>query len=279
MNMFAAGIDAKTLGNKMYNLRNEHDLNQREFAELLDVHFSCISRWERGMAVPYKRTVEKMADLFCVRFEDLVDNNSEYYHGEFHPKKTPVVPEKDASELMEVTAENVKKLFPNCRLVPPAELKHEEPTIKDSGNRQSFETGAVRDIQEGKGLPSAMPLDIIGKLYVDDILVNLGVFQNTGDDKYLAAAFRLFVSKDAMDYGFILELAKHFEDGAKKYGLNNWKKGIPTDRYIDSAVRHYCKFKMNWTDEYHDRAFLWNLLCCMWTCENKPELNTFNKED
>lgn len=34
-------------------------------------------------------------------------------------------------------------------------------TIKDSGNRTKFTSGAVRDIQDGKGRCDLMPLDII----------------------------------------------------------------------------------------------------------------------
>ena len=79
-------------------------------------------------------------------------------------------------------------------------------------------------------------------------------------------------SRDAVFEG-MLELSKHFEDGAKKYGEYNWQKGIPVRRYVDSAIRHYLKHMAGWKDEPHDRAFIWNLVCCLWTLTNKPELN------
>lgn len=78
-----------------------------------------------------------------------------------------------------------------------------------------------------------------------------------------------------------LEVAKHFEAGAKKYGEYNWQMGIPAHCYIDSAVRHYLKWLRGDKDEPHDRAFVWNILCCIWTCKHKPELNDYvqnNKE-
>ena len=37
--------------------------------------------------------------------------------------------------------------------------------IKDSGERREFETGAVRDIQKGKGRCDLMPLDVVGGIY------------------------------------------------------------------------------------------------------------------
>ena len=77
----------------------------------------------------------------------------------------------------------------------------------------------------------------------------------------------------------LLETAKHFEQGAKKYGDYNWQKGIPVKSYIDSAVRHYLKHLRGDADERHDRAFVWNILCCIWTCKHKPELNDYRKEE
>ena len=73
----------------------------------------------------------------------------------------------------------------------------------------------------------------------------------------------------------LLEVAIHFEEGAKKYGENNWQKGIPVQRYIDSAVRHYLKLLRGDDDEPHNRAFCWNIMCAIWTCKHKPELNDY----
>ena len=68
-------------------------------------------------------------------------------------------------------------------------------------------------------------------------------------------------------------MAIHYEEGAKKYAPNNWKKGIPTSCFLSSGVRHYAKFKRGDNDERHDRAFLWNMVGLLWTLDNKPELN------
>lgn len=146
--------------------------------------------------------------------------------------------------------------------------------IKDSGDRTEFESGAVRDCAEGKGRCDLVPIEAFCEATrsTDDILGKIGGFQKYKDSCILKLIFCEFVSTYFKSkYDAFLELAVHFEEGAKKYSDNNWKKGIPVERYLDSAVRHYCKFKRGDTDERHDRAFLWNILCCYWTMTCKEE--------
>lgn len=69
-----------------------------------------------------------------------------------------------------------------------------------------------------------------------------------------------------------MQLAKHFERGALKYGENNWQKGIPAHSYIDSAKRHIAKYMDGWDDEDHLISAIWNLVCLAWTEEKKPEM-------
>ncbi len=153
--------------------------------------------------------------------------------------------------------------------------------IKDSGNRTEFSSGAVRDMHEDKGRCDLMPLDVIADGLKSDILGYIAEFVETGDRTRLYNALGAF----ANGRGFadvstqLLETAKHFEQGAKKYGEYNWQKGIPVKSYIDSAVRHYLKWVRGDMDEPHDRAFCWNILCCIWTCKHKPELNDYRKDD
>ena len=102
--------------------------------------------------------------------------------------------------------------------------------IQDSGDRREFDTGAVRDMAEGKGRCDLLP----------------------------ACA--------------ILRLARHFENGAKKYNDRNWEKGIPIHSFIDSAIRHLMKYLDGWDDEDHLCAAAWNCICCLWTEEKMPHL-------
>ncbi len=142
--------------------------------------------------------------------------------------------------------------------------------IKDSGERRSFNTGAVRDIQTGKGRPSLMPLEVVYTLLNrDDVIYCLGRFKENGGTANLYSALHTFV-KTAYNGSYetmFLEVSKHFEEGALKYGDNNWQKGIPVECYMDSAIRHYLKYRRGDNDEPHDRAFVWNLMCCIWEVE------------
>lgn len=59
----------------------------------------------------------------------------------------------------------------------------------------------------------------------------------------------------------------------------NWQKGLPVKCYVNSAIRHYLKWLRGDEDEPHDRAFVWNLIACLWTCKHKPELNDYRRTD
>ena len=158
-------------------------------------------------------------------------------------------------------------------------------SIKDSGDRTQFSTGAVRDMREGKGRCDLMPLEVVGNIMGDPIILNLKVFLNTMDSTYLYTCLNLFSrfyddgktkasAEKIIDQRYcsmFLEVAKHFEEGAKKYGENNWQKGIPVHCYIDSAIRHYLKWLRGDKDEPHDRAFVWNLMCCIWEIDYHKE--------
>lgn len=151
--------------------------------------------------------------------------------------------------------------------------------IKDSGDRTKFESGAVRDMHQGKGRCDLMPLEVVGSLLQEPTLGYISQFQIDGDPQHLQHALEYADNMFNDDMcTMLLEVAKHFEEGAKKYGENNWQKGIPVRCYIDSAVRHYLKWLRGDKDEPHDRAFCWNIICCMWTCQNKPELNDYRKD-
>jgi len=69
-------------------------------------------------------------------------------------------------------------------------------------------------------------------------------------------------------------LARHYENGAVKYGDRNWEKGQPLGRYIDSAMRHLICVLEGQTDEDHASAVSWNMFAYIATLEkiNNGEL-------
>ena len=176
--------------------------------------------------------------------------------------------------------------------------------IKDSGNRREFSTGAVRDMAEGKGRCDLLPLDVISDLFVElkcekyervNIILNYlnSALEIWKDETVLWDSNRIdfvvgylydalkefFKQSDFADIPtMVLELSVHFEQGAIKYTEDNWKRGIPVNCYIDSAIRHYLKWLRGDTDERHDRAFVWNIVCCIWEVEHNGKRNTDKKE-
>lgn len=173
--------------------------------------------------------------------------------------------------------------------------------IKDSGQRREFESGAVRDIVEGKGRCDLVPLSSAAILIfssdspvpdVDFIKRNIEKIVLEKLDEYIAGfnegielqerqlsrvVQNFLIARGWSKDDAFLEVSKHYEEGAKEYGEYNWQKGIPCHSYIDSAIRHLMKWSRGDIDEPHDRAFLWNILSLHWTTVNHPELVDFIK--
>lgn len=144
--------------------------------------------------------------------------------------------------------------------------------LNDSGVRTIYESGGMREMLPEKGRCDLLPLDIIGRHYDEPILCFIEKYVRTGNQDCLWFAINMFICKKSWTLSTaMLEVAKHYEAGAKKYADRNWELGIPLHSYIDSGVRHYFKWMNGDTDEPHDRAFLWNMLGALWTQENRPE--------
>ena len=149
--------------------------------------------------------------------------------------------------------------------------------LKDSGERREFESGAVRDVHDGKGRCDLLPLDVVSiflglDLYTDKVLEFVNQYVRNGDVGHLYTAVVKFCQMEGIDgYTAVLEVAKHYEDGAVKYQPRNWEKGIPLHCYIDSGVRHYLKHMRGDRDEPHNRAFIWNMFGAIWTHNHRPE--------
>ncbi len=157
--------------------------------------------------------------------------------------------------------------------------------IKDSGNRREFEGGSVRDMAEGKGRCDLLPLREVANLDLRmracadaeswTFLEHIAEFTETLNETCIYEAIEELCCEFGWDFSTaMLEVAVHFEEGARKYDDDNWRKvggGIPAHCYIDSSIRHYLKHIRGDVDERHDRAAIWNLLCLLYTLRNIPE--------
>lgn len=106
--------------------------------------------------------------------------------------------------------------------------------VQDSGQREDFSTGSVRDSRKGKGR-----FDLITPI----AFLRLAEFAG-GVERIPPVAMQ--------------RLARHYENGAVKYGERNWELGQPVSRYIDSGIRHLTKCLAGQRDEDHLAAALWN---------------------
>ena len=186
------------------------------------------------------------------------------------------------------TEEAEHRLCGECwnREMPPR--VHMTPRILDSGNLREYPTGAIRGDLDANGEPKGrcdlMPLEVLCKYLKKPIFGLLGMFLKDGNTAHLYECIRLYSSyygeetNTTTDCTMFLDVAKHFEEGAKKYGENNWQKGLPVHRYIDSAARHYLKRLRGDKDEPHDRAFVWNLVCCIWEVDFSPRAKEEDRE-
>lgn len=91
-------------------------------------------------------------------------------------------------------------------------------SVKTSGDKQLFDSGAVRDSQDGK------------------------------------------VRYDLIDPNFLRRLAEVMRKGAEHYGEFNWTKGIPSQRYAASLLRHVYAYLAGERDEDHLGAAAFNLM-------------------
>jgi hypothetical protein len=150
--------------------------------------------------------------------------------------------------------------------------------LHDSGKREDFDTGAVRDASEGKASFELISPFVLEALIFDTYVSQKmpGMLQHSmkrffqflqyGDYNQLELALR-YAMVGRGEYGVdspdtaIGRLAAHCAAGAKKYSDRNWEKGMPFSRVVDSALRHAYKLAHDEDDgEDHFAAYVWNLM-------------------
>lgn len=59
-------------------------------------------------------------------------------------------------------------------------------------------------------------------------------------------------------------LAKHYTDGAKKHGRDNWKKAESVETFEQSMFRHLIGIINRDKSEDHHSSLEWNSMCHKW---------------
>lgn len=187
-------------------------------------------------------------------------------------------------------------------------MKNEDNYIKMDGEKDSFEGGAIRYTKKGKGrydlIPSQQIHDILdyAKLNWDNIIekddefcsihnVLMSAYPDADDltyDNYIEIIINIIrycyivTSNNQNFYAFMMgfvkmlkDLAIHYEMGAEKYGVDNWKNGIPETKgerggsFRDSGLRHLQQLLDGQTDEPHQISAIWNFIGAMYVKFNK----------
>lgn len=100
--------------------------------------------------------------------------------------------------------------------------------VKDSGERKAYDSGMVRDTQEGK--PQ------FGLTFASDV---------------------------PFEEQLLTRFAIHMVKGAEKYGIRNWEKSNSQEeleRFKESALRHCLQWYFGVNDEDHAAATWFNMV-------------------
>lgn len=63
------------LSDNIKHLRTQNNMSQSKLAKLMDKDYSTIGKWELGIRNPLMADVMKLADIFHVPFQDLVEKD------------------------------------------------------------------------------------------------------------------------------------------------------------------------------------------------------------
>lgn len=67
-----------TFGKKLFDLRKRNNMSQDELATKVDVSRQAISKWELDETLPESENIIKLADMFYVSADYLLNDNVEY---------------------------------------------------------------------------------------------------------------------------------------------------------------------------------------------------------
>ena len=65
-----------TLGNRIQQLRKEHNMSQGDLADALDISRQSVSKWETDTATPDLDKLLKLSEIFDITLDELVKGQS-----------------------------------------------------------------------------------------------------------------------------------------------------------------------------------------------------------
>lgn len=66
-------MDSEKFGNLIKELRKKKNITQKELGEILHITDKAISKWERGLSIPDVTMLNKLADVFEISVEELIN--------------------------------------------------------------------------------------------------------------------------------------------------------------------------------------------------------------
>lgn len=139
--------------------------------------------------------------------------------------------------------------------------------MHDSGKRQAFSTGAIRDAAEGKPrmeLLTPHMIRFLGETMEYPRLPYIAAFMETNDVGHLELLL-IDVENIENDPLFIERCGTWMAKGAIRYADRNWERGLPVSRYLSSLLRHLLKWERDEDDEDHAAAIQFNVMGILFT--------------
>ncbi len=91
-----------TLGNRIQQLRKEHNMSQGDLADALDISRQSVSKWETDTATPDLDKLLKLSELFQITLDELVKGKSESEEEELSESADPIIKETIVKETVPV---------------------------------------------------------------------------------------------------------------------------------------------------------------------------------
>lgn len=99
------------LSNRIYELRTQKGLSQKELGAILGVSNKAVSKWETGTAIPKTETLIKLAEVFEISTEELLNSVCKDENNKLDRKSGNSIVREGATSGIEKSPKEIKKYF------------------------------------------------------------------------------------------------------------------------------------------------------------------------